>query len=206
MIRVAVIDNDPMVGAGLRALLAGAEDIEVAVVSRTLAEHLSSGVGVDVVLMDLQLDDGTQPPTRVAALRVTGARVLMISVHGDRRQVRATLHAGASGYLLKDDDPARLAGAVREVHAGDRWVLSTELMSLVHADPPELSDRQREVLQLYGTGSTLAAVAHRLGVSIATVRSHLERIADKWAAVGEPVEDFGELAEFYRWNRPAPPS
>jgi DNA-binding NarL/FixJ family response regulator len=170
VIQVAVIDNDRLVPAGLRALLAGIPDIDVAGSATNVAAFLSDPVGAGVVLLDLQLEDGTAPAANVATLCAAGARVLVISVHGERRHIRATMCAGASGYLVKDDDAGKLADAIRTVHAGGR-ALTTELMMLINDDPPDLSPMELQVLYLYGTGSTLAATARRLGIAIPTVRS-----------------------------------
>jgi DNA-binding NarL/FixJ family response regulator len=198
MIRTAVIDNDKLVPAGLRALLADAPDIEIVDTAGSVADSAALRPGaVDVVLLDLQLNDGTPPAANVLALRATGTRVLVISVHGDRRHVRATIRAGASGYLIKDDDAAKLADAIRTVHSG-QLALTTELMTIINDDPPELSAQELQVLYLYGTGSTLAATARRLGIAIPTVRSYLDRIRTKWAATAEPVPDIRDLVDEYR--------
>jgi DNA-binding NarL/FixJ family response regulator len=196
MIRVAVIDNDKLVPAGLRALLADEPDIALIHTSTSVPDHQAAATRADVVLLDLMLEDGTSPSANVAALRADGARVLVLSVHGNRQHVRATLRAGASGYLIKDDDAAKLADAVRSVHAG-RLALTTELMTLINDDPPELSPRELQVLYLYGTGSTLAATARRLGITVSAVRSYLERIRAKWAAADEPVHDIRTLIHQY---------
>ena len=143
------------------------------------------------------------PAANVTALRETGIRVLVISVHGDRRHVRATIRAGASGYLIKADDGTKLADAIRTVHSG-RLALTTELMSIINDDPPELSPQELQVLYLYGTDSTLAATARRLGIAIPTVRSCLDRIRAKWAAVDEPVEDVRSLVHEYPRNTDPP--
>jgi DNA-binding NarL/FixJ family response regulator len=196
MIRVAVIDNDKLVPAGLRALLADYADIGIVFTGASVREFQDAATPADVVLLDLQLEDGTTPGASVTALRETGVRVLVISVHGDRRHVRATIRAGASGYLIKDDDGAKLAEAIRTVHSG--WLaLTTDLMSIINDDPPELSPQELQVLYLYGTGSTLAATARRLGIAIPTVRSYLDRIRAKWAATDEPVQDVRALIHEY---------
>ena len=200
MIRIGVIDNDKLVPAGLRALLAGTTDITFTHAAATVAEYLSAqavGPTADVVLLDLRLEDGTDPAANVAALHATGTAVLVISVHGDRRHIRATIRAGASGYLVKDDDADKLADAIRTVHSG-QLALTTELMTLINDDPPELSPQELHVLYLYGTGSTLAATARRLGIAIPTVRSYLDRIRAKWAATDEPVDDIRDLIHEYR--------
>jgi DNA-binding NarL/FixJ family response regulator len=203
MIRIAVIDNDKLVPAGLRALLADTTDIAFVRVAATVTDYLATeDPAVDVVLLDLRLEDGTDPAANVAALHATGSAVLVISVHGDRRHIRATIRAGASGYLVKDDDADKLADAIRTVHSG-HLALTTELMTLINDDPPELSPQELHVLYLYGTGSTLAATARRLGIAIPTVRSYLDRIRAKWAATDEPVDDVRAL--IHEYPQPTPP-
>jgi DNA-binding NarL/FixJ family response regulator len=198
MIRIAVIDNDKLVPAGLRALLAGTADIVIAGTATTVGGYLDArtGTAADVVLLDLRLEDGSDPAANVAVLHATGAAVLVISVHGDRRHIRATIRAGASGYLIKNDDADKLAEAIRTVHTG-QLALTAELMTLINDDPPELSPQELHVLYLYGTGSTLAATARRLGIAIPTVRSYLDRIRAKWAATDEPVDDIRSLVHEY---------
>lgn len=196
VIRVAVIDNDRLVPAGLRALLTETGDIVITGTATSVEEYLAGPVNADVILLDLQLEDGNTPVANVATLCAAGARVLVISVHGDRRHVRATMRAGARGYLIKDDDAAKLADAIRTVHAGRR-ALTTELMTLINDDPPDLSTKELQVLYLYGTGSTLAATARRLGIAIPTVRSYLDRIRAKWAATDEPIDDIRLLIHEY---------
>lgn len=196
MIRVAVVDNDKLVPAGLRALLAGSGDIRLVHTATTVDEHLAAAPPADVVLLDLRLEDGTEPAANVARLRDTGVRVLVFSVHGDRRQVRATVRAGAGGYLIKDDDAAKLADAIISVHGG-QLALTAELMSIINDDPPELSPQEARALYLYGTGSTLAATARRMDVTLSTVRSYLTRVRAKWAAVDEPVDDVRTLVHEY---------
>ncbi|MFL6075472.1 MAG: response regulator [Mycobacteriales bacterium] len=203
MIRVAVIDNDKLVPAGLRALLAGNADIDLVYAGTSVRDYLDrqdSTAPVDVVLLDLRLEDGTTPAANVTALRETGTRVLVISVHGDRRHMRATIRAGASGYLVKDDDSAKLVDAIHAVHSGG-LALTTDLISVINDDPPELSPQELQVLYLYGTGSTLAATARRMGIAIPTVRSYLDRIRAKWAAADEPVEDVRALIHEYPRHR-----
>jgi DNA-binding NarL/FixJ family response regulator len=205
MIRIAVIDNDKLVPAGLRALIADHHDIELIYAATSIADYHATiatnatnatGAGPDVVLLDLQLDDGTSPAANVAALRATGTRVLVLSVHGDRRHVRATIHAGAAGYLIKDDDADKLADAIRTVHTGG-LAITTELMTLINDDPPELSRQELQVLYLYGTGSTLAATARRLGIAIPTVRTYLNRIRAKWAAIDPDITDLRAILDEY---------
>ncbi len=192
MIRVAAIDNDPMVLLGQRALIDPVPDVDLVATSTTVEQYLALRANVDVVLLDLMLGDGHLPEDNVRALCASGTRVLVASVHGDRKHVRATIRAGASGYLIKGGDPDALADAIRTVHAGER-ALTQELAFIISLEPPRLTQRELEVLSLYGTGSTLEATARRLGISVSTVRVHLSRIYAKFAAAGDPVEDRSDL-------------
>ena len=192
MIRVAAIDNDPMVLLGQRALIDPVPDLELVATSTNVSEYLAAGTQVDVVLLDLMLGDGKPPEDNVTTLCATGVKVLVVSVHGERQHVRATIRAGASGYLIKGGDQATLADAIRTVHAGER-ALTQELAFIISLEPPRLTQRELEVLSLYGTGSTLEATARRLGISVSTVRVHLSRIYAKFAAAGDPVGDRSEL-------------
>jgi DNA-binding NarL/FixJ family response regulator len=192
MIRIAAIDNDPMVLLGQRALIDPVPDLELVATSTNVSEYLAAGTRVDVVLLDLMLGDGKPPEDNVTTLCATGVKVLVVSVHGERQHVRATIRAGASGYLIKGGDQATLADAIRTVHAGER-ALTQELAFIISLEPPRLTQRELEVLSLYGTGSTLEATARRLGISVSTVRVHLSRIYAKFAAAGDPVGDRSEL-------------
>jgi DNA-binding NarL/FixJ family response regulator len=192
MIRIAAIDNDPMVLLGQRALIDPVPDLSIVATSTTVDAHLTSDIEVDVVLLDLMLDDGHQPEDNVRTLVATGAKVLVASVHGDRQHVRATIRAGASGYLIKGGEQDVLADAIRTVHAGER-ALTQELAFIISLEPPRLTQRELEVLSLYGTGSTLEATARRLRISVSTVRVHLSRIYAKFAAAGDPVGDRSDL-------------
>ncbi len=70
-------------------------------------------------------------------------------------------------------------------------------MSVINDDPPELSPQELQALYLYGTGSTLAATARRMGIAIPTVRTYLDRVRAKWAAITEPVPDLRSLVDEY---------
>jgi DNA-binding NarL/FixJ family response regulator len=192
MIRIAAIDNDPMVLLGQRALIDPVPDLELVATNTDVDQFIASGAQVDVVLLDLMLGDGHPPEENVARLRATGVRVLVVSVHGERQHVRATIRAGASGYLIKGGEQEALADAIRTVHAGEQ-ALTQELAFIISLEPPRLTQRELEVLSLYGTGSTLEATARRLSISVSTVRVHLSRIYAKFAAAGDPVGDRSEL-------------
>lgn len=180
VIRVAIVDDDRLAPAGIRALLASRPDIEITAVHTGLAGHLAAGVEADVVLLDLLLQDGVAPVRNIAALAATGCRVLVMSVHADHAQVWAAMQAGASGYLLKDDDPDQLADAIRSVHAGE-VAITPELAFVISLDPPLLSPTEQQVLLLRSRGHTYEAIAHRLNVDKSTVATLLRRAGDKFA-------------------------
>jgi DNA-binding NarL/FixJ family response regulator len=192
VIRVAAIDNDPMVLLGQRALIEPEDDLELVHACTSVEQYLAEDSAADVVLLDLMLGDDRPPEENVTRLCATGTRVLIVSVHGERQHLRATIRAGASGYLIKGVDRAALADAIRTVHAGEQ-ALTQELAFVISLEPPHLSQRELEVLSLYGTGSTLEATARRLSISISTVRVHLSRIYAKFAAAGDPIGDRSAL-------------
>lgn len=179
-IRVALVDDDRLAPAGIRALLADHADLALVAVHTSLADHLAAEVRADVVLLDLQLQDSTPPARNVAALTGTGAAVLVMSVHADHQQVWATLQAGARGYLIKDDDPDLLAEAIRTVHGGG-VAITPEMAFVINVRPPLLSPTEHQVLLLRSRGHTYEAIAHRMGMDKSTVATHLRRAADKFA-------------------------
>ncbi|MDY7091252.1 MAG: hypothetical protein SYR96_40010 [Actinomycetota bacterium] len=93
MIRVAEVGNDKLVAAGLRALPAGADDIELVHSATNMSEHLAVAPPADVVLLDLRHEDGTEPAANVTAQRRTGVRVIVFSAYGDRRHMRSAIPA-----------------------------------------------------------------------------------------------------------------
>ena len=176
-IRLAVIGDDRVLLAGLTAWLVGAPDFELRATAPTVAEYLAGAPDVDVVLLDMNLRDTSEPHENVARLRAEGLRVLVMSTIPDAEDVLATLAAGAAGFVPKDHDLDALATAVRAVAAGGS-VVTPELAFIISRDArpnrPELSEQERTVLVAYATGSTLAAAARAAGV---TPDEALERLA-----------------------------
>jgi two-component system response regulator NreC len=129
--------------------------------------------------------------TRQILKRVEGAKVLVLSMHGDDVYVRQALKAGARGYLLKDSEDLDLIKAVKAIRAGGSFfsppvskvVLSGYLGDKDGADGEDgvarLTDREREVLQLIAEGKTNKEVAHALSVSVNTVETHRKHIMEK---------------------------
>ncbi|GGW98880.1 DNA-binding response regulator [Streptomyces malachitofuscus] len=208
VITVAVVDDDRMLLDGLHVWLDGVPGVVLAATACTVGELLGrpgesggpDGTGAapyDVVLLDLVLRDGSQPPDNIRRLRATGARVLVISTVADRRRIVAAIAAGADGYLTKDHDLPTLVKAVEEVAAGGT-VHSAELaFAWAHDDAParpRLSPKERQVLLEYASGLTLKATARRAGVSPHTAKYYLDRVKEKYQQAGRPTYTKIDLA------------
>jgi DNA-binding NarL/FixJ family response regulator len=186
-VRVVLVDDHPVVRAGLRALLEGRPDEVVVVGEAVDAASAASTVlatGPDVVLMDLNLGAG---PGGIDAIRdLTGAstppRVLVITTYQTEADVLAALDAGASGYLLKDAPPDELFRAVRATARGET-VLSPAVAAMMvrraSSPGPVMTEREVEMLGLLAKGLGNKEMARRLLVSEATVKSHLTHVYAK---------------------------
>jgi DNA-binding NarL/FixJ family response regulator len=182
VIRVLLVDDHPLVRAGLTTLLGSAPDVEVVAQAAGGAEALALDVEVDVVLMDLSMPglDGVQA-TRVLAQRPAGPRVVILTSFGDRSRVRDAVAAGAVGYVLKDCEPDELLTAVRAAADGhtplDPRVAGALLPDRVSAEPGHgLSTRELEVLRLASTGAPNKQIARTLGIAERTVKVHLGNV------------------------------
>lgn len=207
-ISVAAIDDDRMLLGGLTAWLGPVDDLELTLTCATVADYeqaLADGVAVpDVVLLDLNLRDRTDPADNVRRVLASGGLVIMVSTIPDADGVLATLEAGAAGYLTKDQDLEALLAAIREVAAGGS-ALSPELAFMISRDSrpqrPQLSAQERTVLTAYASGATLAAAARRAGVAYGTAREYLERVKRKYADAGRPTYTKLDLADRVREDR-----
>lgn len=183
MIRVMLVDDHAMVRAGLGQLLESADDIEIVGEAASGAE----AVGVaktchpDVVLMDVSMPDvdGIEAIRRLKAAGVESAIVVLTSFTG-RERILAAVEAGATGYLLKDSEPADLIRGVRSAAAGDAPFDPKAARVLVQSrsgspsnDGVSLTTREREVLGLVVSGSSNKQIARTLGISEKTVKAHL---------------------------------
>jgi two-component system response regulator NreC len=193
-IRVFLVDDHTVVRQGLRRILESDDEIEIvgeAGDGRT-AIDLVQKLRPHVVVMDVAMPElnGIEA-TRQILKRVEGAKILVLSMHGDDVYVRQALKAGARGYLLKDSEDLDLIKAVKAIRAGGSFfsppvskvVLSGYLGDKVDGDSEDsvarLTDREREVLQLIAEGKTNKEVAHALTVSVNTVETHRKHIMEK---------------------------
>ncbi|MEV0703245.1 response regulator transcription factor [Saccharopolyspora sp. NPDC050389] len=200
-VRVLVVDDHPVVRAGLQALLAGDAGIEVVGEAATAAEAVrqADAFRPDVVLMDLQLGDGVEgvEATRRLLTLDTPPRVLVLTTYDADTDIARAIDAGATGYLLKAGPPEELFQAIRAAAQG-KTMLSPEIASrlLQRSRAPEqsLSAREVEILELLAQGLGNKELAKKLFISEATVKTHLVHIYSKlgvdsrMAAVSAAVE------------------
>ncbi|WUJ09784.1 response regulator transcription factor [Actinoplanes sp. NBC_00393] len=194
-VRVVIVDDDPLVRAGLTMMLDGADGIVVVAavadgdeVPAALDEH-----HVDVVLMDIRMPrvNGITATRRTRA-RPRPPEVIMLTTFDTDEHVVRALRAGAGGFLLKDTPPDRIAAAIRSVAAGEPILspaVTRRLMLKVAsgADTSEqarsalaaLSPREREVALALARGNTNAQIADALAMSVATVKAHITHIFTK---------------------------
>ncbi|HEX8858941.1 MAG TPA: response regulator transcription factor [Actinomycetes bacterium] len=199
-VRVVLADDQKLVRAGFRVLLENADDIEVVGEAANGAEavELARSARPDVVLMDIRMPllDGLQATRRIVADELlAGVRVVVLTTFELDEYVFEALRAGASGFLLKDIEPADLRQAVRVVAGGDALLSPAVTRTLIQefvARParqsvaPErlsaLTDREREVMALVAEGLTNDEIGQRLFMSPATARTHVSRAMVKLGA------------------------
>ena len=179
-IRLLVVDDHPVVRAGLSMLLAADRSIELVGEAASAAEAVvvAQRRHPDVVLMDLQLGDGVDgvgATRRLLALE-PAPRVVILTTHESDADVLASVEAGACGYLLKDAPAADLIDAVRTAARGGTVlspVVARRLDERRRTPQPTLSGRELDVLRLVAEGGTNRDIARTLFLSEATVKSHL---------------------------------
>ncbi len=187
-LRVAAVDDHPAilggVAEGLRRYFPEAALTEVA---PTVAKLLARVPAVDIVLLDIGLDDGSDIEDNVTQLRGRGWPVLLYTQERRPGLIARAFRAGAAGLVGKHEDLEMLAEAIRSVAAGEIH-LTPEWAAAVEADTlPQLAPREAEAVRLYATGLPLKSVARRMGISPETVREYLGRARRKYADAGRPV-------------------
>ncbi len=182
-IRVMVVDDHAVVREGLRMLLGSQGDMEIVAETGDGNEvgALFTRSHPDVVLIDLRLRAGCAVEAiRALHTQSPAGRVVVLSSYGGEEHVFRAIAAGASGYIVKDDDPSHIIQAVRAVCAGRRYLspeASARLADRVHCS--SLTAREEEVLALLVRGSRNREIADLLGIGQETVKGHVKNILSK---------------------------
>jgi DNA-binding NarL/FixJ family response regulator len=219
-ISVVVVDDDPLVRAGLRLILGGAAEVDVVADAGDGAEGIRAvrREQPDVVLMDIRMPetDGIEA-TRILAQGDGTPRVIVLTTFDTDDMVLQALRAGAAGFLLKDTPPDRLVAAVRAAAAGEPTLspsVMNQLMAQVSQRTVEpgatdraslrqrmesLTEREREVATVLARGMANAQIAAELYMSVPTVKTHVSRILDKLGAANRvqaaiAIHDAGRAA------------
>ena len=196
MIRVLLADDQALVRAGFRALLDAEEGIEVVAEAADGEEavRLTRDLRPDVVLMDIRMPgvDGLEATRLIVAdTSLSEVKIVMLTTFDLDEFVFGALRDGASGFLVKDTEPAQLLHAIRVVAAGEALLSPTVTKRLiaefaayhrpakVNRDIEALTDREREIVVLVASGATNDEIAGSLVVSPATVKTHVARAMAK---------------------------
>lgn len=198
-LRVVLADDHPMMLEGLRKLLKPDFEVVGAVTDGRALLEAAQRLQPDLVITDISMPgmDGLEATRRLRAV-VPGVRVLVLSVHTEPAWVRAAFEAGACGYLSKTSAAQEIESAVRAILEGHFYVSPTVTQSVIitpamdsvaevaevsQRTPPEpsaaLTPRELDIVRLVGLGLGNKEIAHRLGVSVPTVRSHLNNVYGK---------------------------
>ncbi|WP_430331372.1 response regulator [Rhodococcus sp. ACT016] len=179
-VRVLLVDDHPVVRAGLRALLASHDRVEVVAEASSGEEAvaLAATAKPDVVLMDLRLGAGIDGATATAKITAVPEppRVVVLTTYDTDADILRAVEAGASGYLLKDTAPHVLIDSVFAAARGETVLdpeVAQRLYRRMQQPRADLSAREIEVLALVAQGLSNRAIAKQLFVSEATVKSHL---------------------------------
>jgi DNA-binding NarL/FixJ family response regulator len=191
MINVAIVEDEDEVREGLAVLINGSEGFRCiqtySSAESALPEILKNKP--DVVLMDINLPgmSGIECISKLKASR-PGLPIMVLTVYDDDEKIFESLRAGASGYLLKKTPPAKLLGAILELHDGGSPMSGSIARKVVEAfqtmgpsseQAQNLSKREQEILSLLAKGYRYREIADRLFISIETVRTHLRNIYEK---------------------------
>lgn len=190
-VRIALVDDHPVVLAGIRALLQGVPEVELVGEASTGATGLKAicDCSPDIAVIDLSLPDiSGMELARQIRRQCPHVKVIALTVHEDRAYVHPVLEAGAKGYLLKRSAADELLRAIRAVNRGDVYldptiaekaVVAAPALAVSNEDSGELSPREEDVLRLVAQGFSNKQIAGQLEVSVKSVETYKARAAEK---------------------------
>jgi DNA-binding NarL/FixJ family response regulator len=191
-IRILIVDDHPVTRDGLRSALSITDEVEIVgeAASGEQAIEFVDKLKPEVVFMDVRMPGmGGIEATRIIKQENPDTRVILFTVDESRQAISEAIQAGVSGYLLKDVTPAELVNAAKlaldnkaVIHPSLTRAFIEEVQLVDRRPEAPLSKREAEILQMVAYGSTTKEVAHDLGISPHTVKTHLERIFEKLGA------------------------
>ncbi|QFT81103.1 Oxygen regulatory protein NreC [Roseovarius sp. THAF27] len=184
-IRIAIVDDHPMVAEGIEAILESYDDIEVVATLSSGREIIEQAPDLtpDVILLDLNMPGlGGLSTTEILLERQPDTRILILSMHDSPEYISSALSHGASGYVLKDVPTEEIKRAIDAVNAGERYLCTGAQGSLAPdtgETRPQLTNREQTILLQLAQGKSNKAVAFALDISVRTVETHRKNIKRK---------------------------
>jgi len=192
MINILIADDHQLLIDGIKATLAGIEDLKIVAEvynGYQVLEKLDSGLQVDIILMDINMPklDGLSC-TKMVHKKYPEVRIIALSQYDEKRFVKQMVKNGASGYLLKDSGKDILVKAIRTVHGGENYFCERLSLRLINQELkmedtkslfPKLTDREIEILRLIGRELSSQEIADKLFISFHTVESHRANLMSK---------------------------
>jgi DNA-binding NarL/FixJ family response regulator len=189
---VLLVDGEPLIRAGLRAIIDAEPDLTVVGETGDGAEVLPLVLSLRprVVLMDVHMPDGIQVCGRIAATVEPPPKILVVTTHDDDQHAYAALRAGADGYLLTQAPPEDVVRAIRLIAGGEPLPFPGAMRTLAatHGGGGRglahfgLTEREAEVLRLMAAGMSNVEISERLVVSVQTVKTHVGNVLAKLGA------------------------
>lgn len=186
VLRILIVDDHPLVRAGLMAVIGNVPDMQVVAEGRDGAEAISlfSALRPDVLLIDLRMPVNSGVAA-IEAIRASApdARIIALTTYDGDADIHRALKAGACGYLLKDSIGREVIEALRSAAGGRRVIPAAVAARLAEFTPRvDLTDRELEVLGFVGKGLRNKAISRAIGRTEATVKVHLKHIMEKLGA------------------------
>ena len=184
-IRIAIVDDHPMVAEGIQSILESYDDVEVVATLSDGREIIdqAQGLNPDVILLDLNMPGiGGLSTTEILLEKTPGTRILILSMHDSPEYISSALSHGAMGYVLKDVPTDEIKKAIDAVMAGQRYLCTGAKGSLEpydKSDREQLTNREQTILLQLAQGQSNRDVAEALDISVRTVETHRKNIKRK---------------------------
>ncbi len=194
-LRVALVDDHPAILRALTGEITAALPVAEVCRARHVAEVLATSGPYDIVVLDVQLADDSDPADNVRLLSEQGWPVLLYTQEVNARTVARCFRAGAKGIVGKNQDLSDLMEALSLIADGQPY-LSGEWAAVLSSDAaviPSLAPREAEALRMYASGLPMKSVARRMGISPETVKDYLMRVRRRYDEVGRPATTKTEL-------------